>query len=199
MGGDLPELVVADATGWQDWLRRNHGDKPGVWLALAKKGTTDPTSLTYQEALLEALSYGWIDGQVRRRDQATYLQRFTPRRTRSAWSKRNVQLAERLRAEGRMQPAGLAAVERAKADGSWQAAYQGAASSEVPDDLAAALATEPRAAAMFERLSGQNRYAILYRIATAKRAETRARRVDRFIAMLARGETIYPQRHRPEE
>jgi uncharacterized protein YdeI (YjbR/CyaY-like superfamily) len=154
--------------------------------------------LTYQEALEEALCYGWIDGQVRRRDEGSYTQRFTPRRPRSAWSKRNVGLAERLIAEGRMQPAGTAAVEDARSDGRWQAAYAGSVTIEVPDDLAEALAAEPRAAATFALLTRQNRYAILYRLATAKQSKTRSRRLAEFVAMLARGETIYPQRRRPE-
>jgi uncharacterized protein YdeI (YjbR/CyaY-like superfamily) len=133
---------------------------------------------------------------VRRRDERTYSQRFTPRRQRSAWSKRNVELAERLIGEGRMQPAGHEAIERARADGRWESAYAGSATIEVPEDLAAALAAEPRAAEMFARLSGQNRYAILYRLATAKRPETRSRRLGAFVAMLARGETIHPQERR---
>ena len=163
-------------------------------LVLAKKGTTEPTSLTYDQALEEALCFGWIDGQARRRDESTYQQRFTHRRPRSSWSKRNVGIAERLLAEGRMHPAGVAEVERAKADGRWAAAYAGSADIEVPPELAAALAAEPRAQAMFEILTSQNRYAVLYRIATAKGADTRARRIDQFVAMLARGETLYPQK-----
>jgi uncharacterized protein YdeI (YjbR/CyaY-like superfamily) len=198
VAGELPELVVADAAAWRAWLDGHAGEAAGVWLVLAKKGGRAPTTLTYEQALVEALCYGWIDGQVRRRDEGTYVQRFTPRLPRSVWSKRNVELAERLLAEGRMQPSGLAAVERAKADGRWQAAYAGPASAEVPDDLSAALAGEPRAAAMFEILTSHNRYAILHRIATAKRAETRARRIEQFVAMLARGETPYPQRRRLE-
>jgi uncharacterized protein YdeI (YjbR/CyaY-like superfamily) len=164
-----------------------------VWLVLAKKGKTDPTDLTYDEALLEALCYGWIDGQIRRRDGESYRQRFTPRRQRSIWSSRNVALAEKLLAEGRMRPAGKAAVERARKDGSWQKAYAGPATIEVPEDLAAALAAQPQAAATFARLTSQNRYAILYRLSTAKRAETRSRRLEQYVAMLARGESIYPQ------
>ncbi len=194
MGREPTELIVADTAAWRAWLARHHGGHPGVWLALAKKGTSEPTALRYEQALLEALCFGWIDGQVRRRDEGTYRQRFTPRRPRSAWSKRNVELTERLLAEGRMRPAGLAAIERAREDGSWQSAYAGSATIEVPDDLRAALGQQPRAAAMFERLTSQNRYAILYRLATAKRAETRARRLEQYVAMLARGETIYPQR-----
>ena len=161
---------------------------------LAKKGTTDPTSLSYDRALEEALCYGWIDGQAGRRDEATYKQRFTPRRRRSPWSKRNVDRAERLLAEGRMHPPGIAEMERAKADGRWEDAYGGSAEIEVPSELVAALAANPKARAMFENLSRQNRYAILYRLKTAKRADTRAWRLEQFVAMLARGETIYPQK-----
>ncbi len=191
--GDLTELVVADADAWRAWLHR-HEDSAGVWLVLAKKGTLEPTSLSYDQALDEALCHGWIDGQVRRLGEDTYRQRFTPRRPRSPWSKRNVEMVERLVAEGRMQPAGIAAMERAKADGRWDGAYAGQASMEVPHDLEEALAAEPRALAMFEVLTRQNRYAVLYRIQSAKRADTRARRIGQFVAMLARGESIHPQR-----
>ena len=144
--------------------------------------------------ILEALSYGWIDGQGNRRDDATYLVRFTPRRKRSVWSKRNTVIVERLIAEGRMHAAGLAEIERAKADGRWEAAYAGSQDIEVPDDLTAALDTDPAAKTMFANLSAVNRYAVLYRIHSAKRPETRDRRIEQFVAMLARGETIYPQR-----
>jgi uncharacterized protein YdeI (YjbR/CyaY-like superfamily) len=190
---ELPELVVPDAFAWREWLGEHYDESPGVWLVLAKKGTSQPTSLTYDQALEEALRHGWIDGQVGRRDEATYRQRFTPRRRRSAWSKRNATIAERLLAEGRMHAAGIEEVERAKADGRWQTAYAGSASIEVPPDLIQALTAEPKAQAMFERLSRQNRYAILYRISTAKRADTRARRIQQFVTMLTRGEAIYPQ------
>ena len=196
MGGDLSELVVDDAGAWREWLDEHHDDPAGVWLVLAKQNTTVPTSLTYDQALEEALCHGWIDGQVRRRDEATYRQRFTRRRARSPWSARNVSIATRLTAEGRMHPAGLAEIDRAKADGRWDAAYAGPATIEVPADLAAALGAEPRAQAMFEILTSQNRYAVLYRISSAKRAETRARRIAQFVAMLARGETVYPQKRR---
>jgi uncharacterized protein YdeI (YjbR/CyaY-like superfamily) len=190
----LRELIVVDAAGWRAWLGRNHAREPGVWLVLAKKGTTTPTRLTYLEALEEALCHGWIDGQIGRRDELTYRQRFTPRRARSAWSERNVAHFERLHAEGRVQPAGLAAVERAKADGRWESAYAGQRTIEVPADLVTALAAEPSALAMFEILTSQNRYAILYRIQSAKQRETRVRRIEQYIAMLARGETVYPQK-----
>jgi uncharacterized protein YdeI (YjbR/CyaY-like superfamily) len=199
MADELPELVVRDAAAWRTWLAGHHADPVGVWLVLAKKGTEKPTSLTYDQALEEALCHGWIDGQAGRRDEATYRQRFTPRRRRSGWSKRNTGIAERLIAEDRMRPAGHAEVERAKADGRWEAAYAGPASMEVPADLAEALAAEPKAQAMFEGLNSQNRYAILYRIATAKRADTRARKIEQFVAMLSRGETVHPtKRRRPE-
>lgn len=193
MAGDLPELTVSDATAWRAWLEDNHDRAPGVWLVLAKKGTTTPTSLRYAAAVEEALCFGWIDGQARGGD-AVYRQRFTPRRARSPWSKRNLDRVARLEAEGRMHPAGRAEVERAKADGRWDAAYDGPATIEVPDELRVALAAEPRAQAMFEILDSRNRYAILHRLATAKRAETRARRIEQFVAMLARGETLYPQK-----
>jgi uncharacterized protein YdeI (YjbR/CyaY-like superfamily) len=193
----LPELIVEDAAAWAAWLEGRHAKSAGVWLVLAKRGGTSPTRLTYQQAPEEALCHGWIDGQVRRRDEGSYTQRFTPRRQRSAWSKRNVELAERLLAEGRMQPAGNAAIEQARANGRWDAAYAGPATIEVPDDLAEALAAEPKAGATFALLTSQNRYAILYRLATAKQAETRSRRLAEFVAMLARGETIHPQRRRP--
>jgi uncharacterized protein YdeI (YjbR/CyaY-like superfamily) len=194
MAVELPELIVSDAAAWRVWLGKHHANPAGVWLVLAKKGTEEPTSLTYDQALEEALCHGWIDGQARRRDETTYRQRFTPRRRRSSWSKRNTGIAERLLAEQRMHPAGVAEVERAKADGRWDAAYAGPKSIEVPPDLAEALAAEPGAQTMFEGLTSQNRYAVLYRIATAKRGDTRARRIGEFVAMLGRGETIHPQK-----
>lgn len=190
---------MADARAWRSWLGDNHDREAGVWLVLAKKGVVEPTSLTYAQALDEALCHGWIDGQVRRRDEGTFRQRFTPRRARSRWSERNVAHVERLLAEGRMHPAGLGAVQSAKADGRWGAAYAGQATIAVPDDLAAALAAEPRAQAMFEILSSQNRYAILYRLSTPKGEDARARAVARFVAMLARGETPHPQRRTPAD
>jgi uncharacterized protein YdeI (YjbR/CyaY-like superfamily) len=189
-----PELIVVDHAAWRDWLSEHHGEDGGVWLVLGKQGTTEPTSLTYDQALEEALCHGWIDGQTSRRDERTYRQRFTPRRARSSWSKRNVGIFERLLADGRVHPRGLAAVQQARADGRWESAYHGSKTIEVPPDLAAALAAEPRAQAMFEILTSQNRYAVLYRIDTAKRSDTRARRIERFVEMLARGETVHPQR-----
>lgn len=149
MADEPQELTVADAAAWRAWLTEQHENQTGVWLILAKKGVTEPTSLTYDQALDEALCHGWIDGQARRRDETTYRQRFTPRRARSPWSKRNVGIVARLVTEGRMHPAGLAEVERAKADGRWDAAHAGPATSETPSDLAAALAAEPKAGANF--------------------------------------------------
>ena len=146
-------------------------------MVLAKKGMTDPTSLTYAQALEEALCQGWIDGQKRSRDTTTFAQRFTPRRRTSQWSKRNLRIAEELIAEGRMLPAGLAEIDQAKADGRWAAAYSGQAEASVPADLAAALSANPAAEKMFADLNGANRYAVLYRIETAKRAETSSKRV----------------------
>lgn len=194
VASELPELTVPDLAGWRQWLDDHGSDSAGVWLVLAKKGTTRPTSLTYDQALEEAIGHGWVDGQLARGDEATFRRRFTPRRAGSSWSKRNTELAERLIAEGRMTPAGVETVERAKADGTWERAYAGAASIEVPDDLAQALAANRRAASAFERLDGANRYAVLYRVTTARRADTRRRRIDQLVAMLARGETIHPSR-----
>jgi uncharacterized protein YdeI (YjbR/CyaY-like superfamily) len=190
---DSPELLVADAAEWRTWLSSNQTKSQGVWLVLAKKGTTHPTTLSYDEALDEAICFGWIDGQLGRRDSATFRRRFTPRNARSPWSQRNVAIAERVRASGRMHRSGEDEVRRAKADGRWSTAYAGQASAEVPEDLANALAANPRAQAMFLKLTSANRYAILYRIESAKKIETRARRIEKFIGMLARGETIHPQ------
>lgn len=199
MADEPPELTVADAAAWRGWLEEHHTQTAGVWLVLAKKGATEPTSLSYEQALAEALCHGWIDGQTRRRDDATYWQRYTPRRVRSRWSARNVELVTRLIADGRMHPAGVAEVERAKADGRWAAAYPSPATVRVPDDLAVALAARPRAEAMFGVLTSQNRFAILHRLGNAKRLETRARRLEQFVAMLDRGQTIYPQKRSLDE
>ncbi len=194
---EVPELLVADAPAWRDWLAENHESSAGVWLVLTRKGG-QVTSLDYEDAVLEALCVGWIDGQARSRDQESRYQRFTPRRPRSQWSAKNVARVERLEAEGRMHPAGRAAVTAAKQDGRWERAYAGPATAVVPDDLAAAIAANARAQAMFDVLTSQNRYALLYRLGTVKRADTRARKIATFTDMLARGETFYPQRRRPE-
>ncbi|MFC5379350.1 YdeI/OmpD-associated family protein [Aquipuribacter nitratireducens] len=187
MAEQAEDLVVADVEAWRAWLADNVDLQPGVWLVLAKKGTTSPTSLTYQQALEEALCQGWIDGQTRRFDDATYRQRFTPRRKRSLWSQRNVGIVARLVEEGRMQPNGLAEVARAKADGRWDAAYAGPATIEMPDDLAAALAAEPAAQRFYDSLGKQGRFAVMARVTTALTPETRARRIERLVAGLAAG------------
>ncbi len=194
MTPDVPELTMSDLAAWRGWLEKHASDSDGVWLVLAKKGTTRPTSLTYDQALEAALCHGWVDGQLARADAGTFRRRFTPRRRGSAWSKRNTTLAERLIAEGRMHPGGLAAVARAKSDGTWEAAYHGAATIEVPADLAAELDAVAGARQAFDRLDGANRYAVLYRVTTAKRPETRHRRIEQLVALLARGEIIHPPR-----
>jgi uncharacterized protein YdeI (YjbR/CyaY-like superfamily) len=194
MAEDLEVLLVADAAAWHDWLAENHAMPGGIWLVLAKKGTTSPTSISYDQALEQALRFGWIDGQVKRRDEATFQQRFTPRRARSKWSRNNVENVARLTDQGLMHPAGLAAVEAAKADGRWEAAYAGPATMDVPADFTEALAASPDAAAMFDVLTSQNRYAIMFRLSGIKRADTRARRIVQYVEMLERGETLHPQR-----
>lgn len=194
MAAHLPELIVADAAAWREWLMEHAASSAGVWLVLARKGTTTPTALSYDQALEEALCQGWVDGQLSGRDDHTFRRRFTPRRPGSAWSERNTELVQRLIAEQRMLPAGLAAVDQAKANGAWDAAYAGSASIQVPEDLATALNAEPVARDAFEGLDRANRYAVLYRVTTAKRADTRARRIEQLVAMLARGETIHPRR-----
>lgn len=186
-------LVVPDARAWRAWLDEHEHASDGVWLMLAKKGVTTPTSLSYAEALDEALCSGWIDGQKKSFDAATFQQRFTPRRRRSIWSARNVDHIARLLEEGRMRPRGLAEVERAKEDGRWDAAYAGSASIEIPDDVAAALAANDAARETFGALTSTNRYAVLFRVTTARTAETRERRLSKLIEMLARGETPHPQ------
>jgi len=188
---ELETRPFASAGEWEAWLREHHETVPGVWIKFAKKGSGLPT-VTYLEALHAALRYGWIDGQARSLDDTHYLQRFTPRRARSIWSKRNRDFATALIEAGEMEPAGLREVERAKADGRWDAAYDAPSTATVPEDLQAALDAEPAAAEFFATLDGQNRYAILHRVQTAKRAETRARRIEKFVAMLAAGEKIHP-------
>jgi uncharacterized protein YdeI (YjbR/CyaY-like superfamily) len=188
------EVIVADVDAWHTWLSEQHLANDGIWLVLAKKNVTTPTSLTYDQALEEALCHGWIDGQRKSRDDRTFIQRFTPRRARSVWSKRNVGIVARMESEGRMVAAGREQVERAKADGRWEKAYGGSSELEIPTDLAEALAAVPRAQAMFDILTSSNRFAVVYRVTSPKRAETRARWIARVVEQLARGETIYPQK-----
>lgn len=196
MAVELEELLVKDATEWRRWLENHHTSSPGVWLVLHKKGGS-VTELDYDAALDEALCFGWIDGQVKRRDDASYIQRMTPRGRKSRWSLRNVGHVERLEADGRMTPAGRAAVDAAKADGRWEEAYPGQASAVIPEDLAAAIAAVPDAQAMFDVLTSVNRYALYYRTTSAKQPEARAKRIADFVAMLARHESPFPQKKRP--
>jgi len=190
---DDEDLLLPDAAAWRAWLDAHEDDADGVWLVLAKKGTAHPTTLTYDQALDEALCSGWIDGQKRGRDTTTFRQRFTPRRRASLWSARNVGLVAELVGTHRMRPRGLAEVDRAKADGRWDRAYAGARTAEVPDDLRAALDAAPSAAALFADLDGTNRYAVLHRVLTAPSAAARANRIARLVGGLERGETPYPR------
>ena len=187
-----PTLRVTSAQ-WQAWLADHHASATGALVMITKQGKGAP-ALSYAEALDIALAWGWIDGQKRAHDDRAWLQRFSPRRPRSAWSKINRDKAEALIRAGKMRPPGLREVERAKQDGRWDAAYDSARTAQVPDDLARALAGSKAAAAFFETLDGANRYAILYRVQTAKKPETRAARIARFVAMLARRETLHPPR-----
>lgn len=187
--GDPVRAFESRAT-WEAWLEREHAQSSGVWLKLAKKGT-GIESVSYDEALEIALCFGWIDGQKGSLDERYWLQRFTPRRASSRWSKRNCEMAERLAADGRMRAAGQLEINAARADGRWDAAYPSPSKAEVPADLAAALDERPKAKAFFAALSGANRYAILYRIHEAKKPETRARRIAKFVAMCEEGETLY--------
>ena len=187
---ELPVLAFASKQAWDSWLAEQHATSDGVWLKFAKKGTGIPT-VTYAEAVETALCYGWIDSQLRSLDSDYYLQRFTPRKARSKWSKINRSKAEELIAAGAMQPAGLLEVERAKADGRWDAAYDSPRAATVPEDLQRALDADPAAAAFFATLSKANRYAILYRIQDAKRPETRRRRIEHLVAMLREQRTIH--------
>ena len=193
---ELEELIVADAEALRAWLSAHHATSPGVWLALTRKGGT-VTTLTWQQAVDEALCFGWIDGQARKRDQETSWIRFTPRRARSVWSQRNVAHVARLEAAGRMQPAGRAVADAAKADGRWATAYAPPSEVEAPADLLAAVAAVPAAQAMFDVLTKTNLFALVYRVNAVKRAETRERKIAEFVAMLARHETIYPQKAKP--
>jgi uncharacterized protein YdeI (YjbR/CyaY-like superfamily) len=195
---DLGELVVADADELREWLRLHHMTSPGVWLALTRKGGT-VTTVTWQQAVDEALCVGWIDGQARKRDDQTSSIRYTPRGSRSMWSRRNVANVARLEAAGRMLPAGRAAVAAAQADGRWEAAYAPPSESEVPGDLAAAVSANPAAQAMFDVLTRTNRYALIHRLGAVKRAETRQRKIAEYVEMLARHQTPYPQKARPDD
>ena len=188
---DLPILPFASKKKWADWLARQHDKSSGVWLKLAKKGSEIP-SVTYDEAVEVALCYGWIDGQKKGFDDKYWLQKFTPRGARSIWSKINTEKAQKLIKSGEMKPTGLQAIEAAKQDGRWDAAYESQKTISVPDDFQAALDKNPKAKAFFVTLNSVNRYAILFRIHNAKKAETRAKRIQQFVGMLEKGEKLHP-------
>ena len=188
---ELPIVQFARQQAWEEWLDQHYAESPGVWLQIAKKAS-GIASVTYAEALDVALCYGWIDGQKKTYDESSFLQKFTPRRPRSAWSKINQGKVAALIESGKMQPAGLKEIERAKQDGRWEAAYDPPSRATVPEDLQAELDKHPQAGAFFATLNSQNRFAILMRIHTAKKPETRARRIQQFIEMLEKGEKIYP-------
>lgn len=186
---ELPIQPFAGKKKWADWLAKQHAKSPGVWLKLAKKGSAI-SSVTYEEALEVALCYGWIDGQKKGFDDQYWLQKFTPRGPKSIWSKINTEKAERLIANSEMQPAGLQAVEAAKRDGRWAAAYASQKNITIPEDFRSVLDRNPKAREFFETLKSAERYSFLFRIQTAKKPETRAKRIRQFIGMLEKGEKI---------
>ena len=186
-----PPLHCAGPAQWAAWLRKHHATSTGVWLRIAKKGASE-ASVSHPEALELALCFGWIDALKKNDGEFHWLQRFTPRAARSIWSKVNREKALKLVELGRMQPAGLKEMQRAQADGRWQAAYDAASTSTVPPDLQAAFDAQPAAQAFFKTLDSTNRYAVLFRLQTAKLPATRARRIEKFVAMLARGEKLHP-------
>lgn len=191
-GVEQPVIAFASAAKFAGWLSKHHAEHQGIWMRIYKKASGRPT-VTYAEALDEALCHGWIDGQKQRGDEESWLQKFTHRGPRSVWSKVNVGNVERLTKEGRMKAAGIAAIEAAKADGRWDNAYHSSSTAEPPDDFTVALAKSPKAAAFFATLSKGNRYPIIYRLQNAKKPETRAKRLKEFIAMLERGEKFHSQ------
>lgn len=190
MADDLPILLFATPADLEAWLEEHHTEPGGFWLKVAKKGSGE-RSVTYMEALELALCFGWIDSQKRGHDEKFFLQRFTPRRPRGRWSRINRDKAEQLLAEGKVRAAGLAEIEAAKADGRWEAAYEGQRTAKVPDDLRRELDSNRAAAEFFAGLDSANRYAIVYRLDEAKKPETRERRLRKFVAMLERGEKIH--------
>lgn len=187
---DPAPTLFKSAKAFEAWLKKNHATSDGLWLKIAKRGADAP-SVSYPEAVEIALCWGWIDGQKKGLNEQHFLQRFTPRRARSIWSKVNVDKVAALMEAGRMQAPGHAQIEAAKADGRWARAYDGARTSVVPEDLQAALDAQPKAKAFFATVNATNRYAVLWRIQTAVKAETRARRIAQMVEMLARGETIH--------
>jgi uncharacterized protein YdeI (YjbR/CyaY-like superfamily) len=193
MAPELPTKLFRSAGEWEKWLETNHDRSRGLWVKISKRGA-GATSLTYAQALEVAILFGWIDGQKGALDAAFWLQKFTPRGPKSRWSTTNCGTAMRLTEEGRMRPAGLAAIERAKADGRWAAAYESQSRASVPPDLRRALVLNAAALSFFETLDSHNRYAILYRIHDAKLPETRAKRIAAYVQMLAQGETLHPRK-----
>jgi uncharacterized protein YdeI (YjbR/CyaY-like superfamily) len=187
----LPVMTFESTDAWDAWLAAHHADSPGLWLKIAKKGAAG-TTISYSDALDVALCHGWIDGQKGRHDDEYWLQRFTPRKPGGRWSKINTERAAALIESGRMRPAGLSEVERAQADGRWEQAYESQSRIAVPEALARALAANERASAFFATLDSANRYAILYRISAAKRPETRAKRIDTYVAMLSEHKKLHP-------
>jgi uncharacterized protein YdeI (YjbR/CyaY-like superfamily) len=187
---ELPILSFKDQAAWHDWLAENYSLESGIWIRFYKKDSSVPT-IRYAEALDEALCFGWIDGQAKKYDEQSYLQKFTPRRARSMWSKRNIEHVSRLTDEGRMQPAGLQQVEAAKIDGRWQQAYDSPSKMQIPADFYEALEANPKAKEFFEKLNKSNTYAIAWRLQTAKRPETRQRRLEAMIQMLADGKKFH--------
>lgn len=183
-------MLFKSAKAFEAWLKKHHATSDGLWLQIAKKGADQP-SVTYAEAVEIALCWGWIDGQKKGLDDQHFLQRFTPRRARSIWSKINVAKVASLVEAGRMQPAGQAQIDAAKADGRWEGAYDGARTSTVPDDLQAALDANAKAKKFFATINASNRYAVLWRVQTAVKPETRARRIEQLVDMLARGEVVH--------
>lgn len=188
--GGLPVLDFVDAEAWESSLATQGANATGLWLKIAKAGNP-VSSLTKVQAIDAALCHGWIDGQIDKYDEAWFLTRFTPRKRTSKWSENNRKRAEQLMADGRVTPAGLKEIAAAKADGRWESAYAPASTAEEPEDLQAALDAAPEARAFFDTLTGANRYAILYRVQTAKKPETRAARIAKFVGMCARGETVH--------
>lgn len=187
---EQPIMAFESADAFEQWLGANHGEHPGIWLRIYKKGTNLPT-VTYAEAVDIALCFGWIDGQKDKYDAESWLQKFTKRGHKSVWSKVNTGHVERLTNEGRMRPAGQAAIDAAKADGRWDKAYHSASTMEMPEDFLKALAKNKKAQAFFDTLNKTNTYAIYYRINSVKRAETRERKIREFVEMLERGEKLH--------
>lgn len=187
---DLPIIIFKTAKEWEKWLNKNYSSSNGIWLQIYKKASGIPT-ITYPEAVIAALCYGWIDGVANKYDDASYLQRFTPRRSKSIWSKINVEKANRLIASGQMKPGGLKEIEAAKADGRWEAAYDSPANIEIPEDFLQALSKKPKAKKFFQTLNKTNTYSIAWRLQTAKKPETREKRMKVILEMLAKGQKFH--------